>query len=67
MARREERAAYLFLSPWLLGVTLFWLVPIAASLIISLLEWNIIRDPHWVDSRTTRTCSTTGSSGCLSR
>ena len=48
MARREERAAYLFLAPWLIGVTLFWLVPIGASLLISLTEWNIIRNPHWV-------------------
>jgi multiple sugar transport system permease protein len=47
-ARREERAAYLFLSPWLIGVTLFWLVPIVASVVISMTEWNIIRDPHWV-------------------
>jgi multiple sugar transport system permease protein len=47
-ARREERAAYLFLSPWLIGVTLFWLVPIVASLVISLTDWNIIRPSGFV-------------------
>jgi multiple sugar transport system permease protein len=41
-ARREERAAYLFLSPWLIGVTIFWVLPIIASFLISLTQWNII-------------------------
>ena len=41
-ARREERAAYLFLSPWLIGLTLFWLIPIVASVVISLTKWDIV-------------------------
>ena len=48
MARREERAAYLFLSPWLVGLLLFWLIPIGGSLLLSFSEWNIISDPEWV-------------------
>ncbi|MET0801673.1 MAG: sugar ABC transporter permease [Actinomycetota bacterium] len=48
MARREERAAYLFLSPWLIGLMLFWLVPIVASLLLSFSEYNIITPPEWV-------------------
>ena len=48
MARREERAAYLFLSPWLIGLLLFWLVPIVGSLLLSFSEWNIRGDPEWV-------------------
>lgn len=48
MARKEQRAAYLFLSPWLFGLFAFWLIPIVASLLLSLAEWEIIRDPHWV-------------------
>ena len=48
MARREERAAYLFLSPWLLGLVAFWLIPIIGSLLLSFSEWNIIGDPEWV-------------------
>jgi multiple sugar transport system permease protein len=48
MARREERAAYLFLSPWLFGLVAFWLLPIIGSLLLSFSEWNIIGDPEWV-------------------
>ena len=48
MARREQRAAYLFLSPWLFGLLVFWLVPIIGSLLLSFSEWNIITSPEWV-------------------
>jgi multiple sugar transport system permease protein len=48
MARREERAAYLFLSPWLFGLLAFWLIPIVGSLLLSFSEWNIIGDAEWV-------------------
>ena len=48
MARKEQRAAYLFLSPWLIGLALFWLIPIIASLLLSLSEWEIIGSPHWL-------------------
>src|SRR5262245_25520262 len=48
MARKEQRAAYLFLSPWLIGLTFFWLIPIVASVLLSLSEYNIITSPHWV-------------------
>lgn len=48
MARKEQRAAYLFLSPWLFGLMAFWLIPIVASLIISMTQWEIIRSPRWL-------------------
>ena len=48
MARREERAAYLFLSPWLFGLVAFWFIPIIASLLLSMTRWEIIRDPEWL-------------------
>lgn len=48
MARKEQRAAYLFLSPWLFGLAVFWLIPIVASLALSMSEWNIIQSPHWL-------------------
>lgn len=47
-ARKEQRAAYLFLSPWLIGVVGFWLIPIIASLLLSFSEWDIITSPHWL-------------------
>jgi multiple sugar transport system permease protein len=48
MARKEERAAYLFLSPWLIGLALFWLIPIGWSVWLSMNEWSIIKSPHWL-------------------
>ena len=48
MARREQRAAYLFLSPWLFGLAVFWLIPIVASFLLSLSDYEIITPPEWV-------------------
>jgi ABC-type sugar transport system permease subunit len=48
MARKEQRAAYLFLSPWLIGLALFWLLPIIGSLLLSFAQWRIITPPEWV-------------------
>jgi multiple sugar transport system permease protein len=48
MARKEQRAAYLFLSPWLIGLIAFWLVPIVASFVLSMSEWRIITPLKWV-------------------
>jgi multiple sugar transport system permease protein len=48
MARKEQRAAYLFLSPWLIGLVGFFLIPIIASLLLSFSEWDIITSPHWL-------------------
>jgi ABC-type sugar transport system permease subunit len=48
MARKEQRAAYLFLSPWLFGLAVFWLIPLIASVLLSFSEYQIIKSPHWV-------------------
>jgi multiple sugar transport system permease protein len=48
MARKEQRAAYLFLSPWLIGLAAFWIIPIIASVALSLTEYNIITPPHFI-------------------
>jgi multiple sugar transport system permease protein len=48
MARKEERASYLFLSPWLIGLAAFWLIPIVASFVLSFSEWRIITPLQWV-------------------
>jgi ABC-type sugar transport system permease subunit len=47
-ARKEQRAAYLFLSPWLIGTIAFWIVPIVASVVLSGAFWDIITPPHWI-------------------
>jgi multiple sugar transport system permease protein len=54
IARKEQRAAYLFLSPWLIGLALFWVIPILASVLLSLSEWNIITPPHWLGAQNYR-------------
>jgi multiple sugar transport system permease protein len=48
MARKEERVSYLFLSPWLIGLAAFWLIPIVASFVLSFSEWRIITPLQWV-------------------
>jgi multiple sugar transport system permease protein len=35
LAQKEERAAYLFLLPWLAGLLLFLVIPVIASLGLS--------------------------------
>lgn len=47
-ARKEQRAAYLFLSPWLIGLVGFWMIPIIASLLLSFSEYDIITPPQWL-------------------
>jgi multiple sugar transport system permease protein len=47
-ARKEQRAAYLFLSPWLIGLVAFWIVPIIVSILLSATYWDIITPPSWV-------------------
>jgi multiple sugar transport system permease protein len=54
IARREERSAYIFLSPWLIGVLAFWLIPIVASVVLSFTNYRIIGDAEWVGLRNYR-------------
>ena len=39
-ARQEERIFYLFVTPWLIGLTLFWGGPILAALGLSFTDWS---------------------------
>lgn len=48
MAKKEERAAFLFASPWLLGTILFVAGPILASVALSLTNWNLISSPRFI-------------------
>lgn len=48
MAQKEERAAYLFLLPWLLGLVLLLGIPVLASIILSLTQWNLMTPPKWI-------------------
>jgi multiple sugar transport system permease protein len=48
LALKEERAAYLFLLPWLAGLLLFLVIPILSSLGLSFTNWNLLNPPEWV-------------------
>ena len=48
LARKEERAAYLFLLPWLVGLLLFLVIPVLSSLGLSFTNWNLLNPPEWV-------------------
>jgi len=45
--KRESKAAYLFLLPWLLGFFGLAVLPMAASLYLAFTDYNLIRPPEW--------------------
>ena len=44
----EALAAYMFLSPWLLGLLLFFGGPIIASLVLSFYDYSLVKAPEFV-------------------
>jgi multiple sugar transport system permease protein len=49
LERKEELAAYLFLSPWIIGFLGFLVVPIGMSLYAAFTNWVIINPPpRWI-------------------
>src|SRR5438876_7931416 len=44
---RRALWGYLFISPWLVGLTVFVAGPILASLYLSLTTYDILRPPKW--------------------
>jgi multiple sugar transport system permease protein len=47
MERREALFFYLFISPWLIGLLVFTIGPIVASLVLSFTDYAIIAAPEW--------------------
>ena len=45
---QSARAAWRMLTPSLLGVGLFMLLPLLAAIGLSMLKWNLIGAPHWI-------------------
>jgi multiple sugar transport system permease protein len=45
---REERAAYIFLLPWMLGLIFLLGGPAIASILISFTRWNFSTPPVWI-------------------
>lgn len=48
LAAKEERVAYLFLLPWILGIVLLLMGPMTASVFISMTKWNLFSPPQWI-------------------
>lgn len=46
--RLETLHGYALISPWLIGIVVFLLGPIVASLYLSFCRWNLLQDPVWV-------------------
>ncbi len=47
LRRKEARLGYLFISPWIIGLIVFSLLPLLSTLILSFMEWDIYSDPTW--------------------
>jgi len=45
LERNENLAAYLFLSPWIIGLVVFLLIPLGMSLYAAFTRWTIINPP----------------------
>jgi multiple sugar transport system permease protein len=46
--RRNLINGILFASPWIVGLAVFWIYPVLASLYYSFTEFNAIQTPRWV-------------------
>ncbi|WP_420847393.1 carbohydrate ABC transporter permease, partial [Nonomuraea zeae] len=44
----EDRIGYLFLTPWFVGMALFTVGPILASLYLSFTEYTLLKPPEWL-------------------
>jgi len=45
--KRENRAGYMFILPWLIGTLVFTAGPMALSFLMSFADWDIIRPAKW--------------------
>ncbi|MCB0110648.1 MAG: sugar ABC transporter permease [Caldilineaceae bacterium] len=46
--RQEERLAWLFVLPVVLGIGIFQIYPTAFSLYASMTQWNLLTPPRWI-------------------
>lgn len=45
--RRDNKAAYIFLLPWLIGLLFITIGPMMASLYLSFTDYNLLQAPNW--------------------
>lgn len=48
MRKREERTAWLFITPIALGILIFQFYPTLFSFYISFTQWNLLTPPKWI-------------------
>lgn len=46
--RRDGLITLSFLAPNLIGFLVFTIIPVIATVVISMTEWNLIADPQWI-------------------
>ena len=46
--KKDDLAAYLFLTPWLLGLLLITIGPMGASLYLGFTDYNLLQRPEWI-------------------
>jgi multiple sugar transport system permease protein len=46
--KRQNRVAYIFLLPWIIGFVGLAIVPMVSSLYLSFTDYNLIRPPEWI-------------------
>jgi multiple sugar transport system permease protein len=51
LRRHEERLAWLFVTPIVLGILIFQLYPTLFSLYVSFTEWNLLTPMRWIGTR----------------
>lgn len=47
LQKRENRAAFLFLAPWFVGLAFITIGPIGASLVLSFTDYSLLESPNW--------------------
>jgi len=47
-ARRDLRNGLLFTSPWLIGLLIFTIYPICASIYFSFTDYSVLKPPRWI-------------------
>src|SRR3954465_15939816 len=47
-AGRDNKAGYLFLLPWLIGLIVITIGPLIAPLCLSFTEYSLIQPPKWI-------------------
>jgi multiple sugar transport system permease protein len=54
LSRRESRAAYLFLAPWIIGFAVFTAGPMVASLVLSFTDYSLVGEARAVGTENYR-------------